>query len=167
MLHNRRECTKRKLINKYKLKKQILIVHGFDWGTSSDTSALIYNFINKKIKPIGGKHGVKIIFQKLGSKEGSVYCGICYAIQKADVAIFDISTNNLNVILELGLAIGSGAYVYIVRSRHYSHAVKSLSDINGIVEYRFTRRGGSLNFNTDLEKRLIFKIKTIAKAKFN
>jgi len=165
MLHNKRECSKRASINRYRQRKEILIVHGFDWGSSSDASALIYDFIDKIIKPIGSKYGIKIDFQKLGSKEGSIYCGICYAIQKADVVIFDISTNNLNVIFELGLAIGSGAYVYILKSRHYSRSAKTLSDINGILEYRFTRRGGTLNFDTDLEKRLKFKIKTIAKKK--
>ena len=165
MLHNKRECSKRALINRYRLRKEILIVYGFDWGSSSDTSALIYDFVDEKIKSIGSKYGVKIKFQKLGSKEGSIYCGICYAIQKADVAIFDISTNNLNVIFELGLAIGSGAYVYILRSRHYSRSAKSLSDINGILEYRFTRKSGLLNFDTDLEKRLKFKIRDIAKKK--
>ena len=165
LLHNRRECSKRLLINNYKRKKEILIVYGFDWGSSTDTPALIYEFIDNKIKPIGLKYGMDIKFQKLGSKEGSIYCGICYAIQKADIAIFDISTHNLNVIFELGLAIGSGVYVYILKSRHQTHLRNSISDLNGILEYRFTRRSGILIFDTDLQERLKYKIRLIAKSK--
>ena len=164
-MHNRKECSKRSFINKYKLKKEILIVYGFDWGSSTDTPSLIYDFIDKNIKPIGLKYGMNIKFQKLSSKEGSIYCGICYAIQKADIAIFDISTHNINVIFELGLAIGSGVYVYILRSRHQSRLRNFLSDLSGILEYRFTRKGGILIFDTNLEERLKYKIRLIARRK--
>jgi len=67
------------------------------------------------------------------------------------------------VIFELGLAIGSGAYVYTLRSKHLKRPKKVFSDLNGILEYRFHYRHGSLIWNTDLEKNLTNKIKLIAK----
>lgn len=164
ILHNRKKCSKKSLVKKYKEKNIILVVYSFDWNTSTDTPALIYDLI-EKIKLFGTKYGIEVKFQRLGGKEGSIYCNICYSIQRADIAIFDISTHNLNVILELGLAIGSGAYVYILRSRHYRRRRDSISDLNGILEYRFTRRGGRLHFDTDLEKRIKSKIRFIVKSR--
>ena len=165
LLNNRKNCSKRNFIQRYKSQNKILIVYGYDWGYSSDTPALIYEFIERKINPLVKELNIELQFEKLGGEEGSVYCGICQLIQKADIALFDITTNNLNVILELGLAIGSGAHVYPLRSKHKSCQKNVLSDLNGILEYRFTRRGGKLKFETDLEKDLLNRIRYLVKEK--
>lgn len=164
LLRNNRTCSRKKIIKNFKNTNKLLIVYGFDWGTSTDTPAFVYELIMDEIKPEVNKHNMKLVFQSLGGKEGSIYCDICCMIQKADIAIFDISTNNYNVIFELGLAVASGVYIYIIRSRHMRQQ-EMISDLNGIMEYRFTRRRGPLQFNVDLKKRLISKIRTIVKNK--
>ena len=165
LLHNRKNCSKREFIQRYKRQSKTLIVYGYDWGYSSDTPALIYEFIERKIRPIAEESSIELQFEGLEGKEGSVYCGICQLIQKADIAILDITTNNFNVIFELGLSVGSGAYVYLLRSKHKPYQKNVFSDLNGILEYRFTRRGGKLKFEADLEKDLLNRIRYLAKEK--
>lgn len=97
----------------------------------------------------------------LGCKDGSIYCDICRQIRSADVVPFDVSTNNLNVLFELGLAIGSGAYVFIVRSNHRPRG-RGLFDLNGILEYRFSRRSGSMRFEADFRGSLERKVRAAA-----
>ena len=108
--------------------------------------------------------GLNLKFQGLGGKQtGSIYCDICCEIQKSDIILFDISTHNINVIFELGLALGSGAYVYILRSRHQKKPMKEFSDLSGILEYRYTRPEGILNFQSNLVGDINSKLQIIAK----
>jgi nucleoside 2-deoxyribosyltransferase len=89
------------------------------------------------------------------------------SIKKSDIVIFNLSTNNPNVIFELGLAVGSGAYVFLLRSRHYSINTKVLLDLNGILEYRYTRRNGHYNFDSDFKGALEKKIRLLVRKKRN
>lgn len=165
MLQNARKCTHREAIKKYKSRSKITIVYGFDWNANTDNPALIYDFVKRITRKASEDHSIPIDFEGLGGKDGSIYCDICEQIQKADIGLFDISTHNLNVIFELGLAISSGTYVYILRSKHYKKPTKLLSDLNGVLEYRFTRRSGNLRFEADLEANLRQQIRRIAKKK--
>ena len=127
LLHNRRNCAKRKAIERYRAGNRLKIVYAYDWHTTSDNLVLIKDEIDKVINQTNQKYPtVKIDFQLLEGKDGSIYCDICRQIQQADIAIFDLSTNNLNVIFELGLAIGSGAYIFIILSAHCRRAQKNL-----------------------------------------
>lgn len=165
ILQNAKKCIHRESIRKCALSSKITIVYGFDWKVNTDNPALMYDFVNKIIKDVSQEHSIQTEFQGLGGKDGSIYCNICEQIQKADIGLFDISTHNLNVIFELGLAISSGLYVYILRSRHHKLPTKLLSDLNGVLEYRFTRTAGNLKFEANLEENLRQKILKIAKKK--
>ncbi len=158
MLHNERECSKREAIDQYRSLNKVLIVNGFDWNTITDNPALLYEFINRIARDISGRYSVPIEFEGLGGREGSIYCDICEQIQKAEIALFDVSTSNPNVVFELGLAISSGAYVYILRSKHAKQPRKLVSDLNGVLEYRFTRRAGNLVFESDFKASLTQKL---------
>lgn len=163
-MHNRRNCTKRKTIERYKSSNKIKIVYGYNWHTSSDNIVLIKDEIDKVIDEVSNAYPLlKIQFQLLGGKDGSIYCDICRQIQQADIAIFDISTNNLNVIFELGLAIGSGAYVFMLSSTHYQRTRKNLSDLNGILEYRFGRSGGRIKFQSNFKRSFKNRLKFVTK----
>ena len=167
LLHNLKKCSRKKEIRKFRSKENTaLIVCGFDWGTRTDNPALVYDLYEDRLKPKAQELGLDLRFQKLGGRRsGSIYCDICCQIQKADIAILDLSTNNMNVIFELGLAIGSGAYVYIFRSRHQQHLQEQVSDLRGIMEYRFTRKSGRLHFQVPLTKNIIHKLKVISRRK--
>lgn len=166
-VHNSNNCSRINEINLYKKSSNVLIAYGFDWNVESDNIALVYADIYKKqLQPVARKLGIELEFESLGGKKsGSIYCNICCQIQKSDIAIFDLSTNNINVIFELGLAVGSGAYVYVLRSKHQKTPKKQLSDLNGILEYRFTRRNGLLNFNGYFVEDIISTLGLIAKKK--
>jgi len=167
MLHNTTTCAKRRTIEKAKTDNTIRIVHGYDWGTHSDNAALIYDEVMSVVRELNQEFKTKITFNSLGGKDGSIYCDICRQIRSADVALFDLSTNNLNVTLELGMAIGTGAFVFILRSKHYQRAPRALSDLNGILEYRFSRRSGRINFEADFRRSLKMKLKKIITGKIN
>ncbi len=167
LLHNAITCGKRKSIERAKADKHIRIVHGYDWNTHSDNTALIQDEAMKVIKELEQEFALKFSFRSLGAKDGSIYCDICRQIQSADVAIFDISTYNLNVIFELGLAIGVGTFVFILKSKHYQRQSGVLSDLNGILEYRFSRRSGRIKFDTDFKRSLKNKLRVAAKRRLN
>ena len=150
----------------YSIKKdlnEVQLSYAFDWGTSTDTPALIYDLYLYDLKPLSEKIGLNLKFQGLGGKRtGSIYCDICCEIQKSDIILFDISSHNINVLFELGLAIGSGAYIYLLRSKHQKKPMKNLSDLNGILEYRFTRTSGKLKFENNLIGDINSKLNIIA-----
>lgn len=135
----------------------------YDWNTITDNTALIYEFVNDVIQEVKSDYPIKYSLNSLGAKDGSIYCDICRQIKTADIALFDLSSYNLNVIFELGLAIGVGAYVFILRSRHQRRKIGALSDLNGILEYRFSRRGGNLTFDADFRKSLKNKMRLVAR----
>lgn len=164
LLHNNRTCGKRKAIERTKHDNRVRIVYAYGWNTQSDNAALIYDEVMTVIKKVKKKFpGLKFSFDYLGAKDGSVYCDICRQIKSADIALFDLSKYNLNVILELGLSIGVGAYVFILRSRHYPKRQGALSDLNGILEYRFSRRSGRMTFQADFQRSLKSKLRLVAK----
>lgn len=163
LLHNNRTCSKKKTIERAWEDDRIRIVHAYDWNSQSDNMALINHEVTNIINKLKEEFPLKFSFNTLGGKDGSIYCDICRQIKSADIALFDVSTNNLNVILELGIAIGVGAYVFILRSTHNRHGVRSLSDLNGILEYRFSRRSGRLNFKADFQRSLRAKLRQAAK----
>lgn len=166
LLNNNRVCSKQKSIDKTWADNQIRIVHAYDWNSKSDNLALLYDEIMKVLNKFKKEYPLlKFSFNTLRGNDGSIYCDICRQIKSASVALFDLSTNNLNVILELGMAIGAGAYVFILKSKHYKRGVHSLSDLNGILEYRFTRKSGLLKFEADFQKSLKSKLRIVAKRK--
>ena len=164
LINSLTECSRLDEIFSYKKSDNIVqLAHAFDWGIQSDTPALIYDFYKYELLPLSKRFGLDLEFQNLGGKQtGSVYCDICCEIQKSDIILFDISTHNINVLFELGLAIGSGAYVYLLRSMHQKKPKKDFSDLNGILEYRYTRPEGRLNFQSNLVGDINSKLQIIA-----
>ena len=163
LLHNSRTCGKRKTIERSRRNNIVRIVYAYDWNTHSDNPALIYDEVMSAVRVLEQKYSVKFSFSSLKAKDGSIYCDICRQIKSADVVLFDLSTYNLNVILELGLSIGVGAYVFLLRSKHYQQRQGALSDLNGILEYRFSRRSGRMTFQADFQQSLRSKLRLAAK----
>jgi len=164
LINSSKGCSRLSEINQNKKSNNIQIAYAWDWNISSDNPALIYEFCERELVPYAKELGLNIVFQSLGGKQtGSIFCDICKEIQKSDIIFFDISSHNINVLFELGLAIGSGAIVYLLRSKHQKKPAKSFSDLNGILEYRFTRSGGNLKFESNLVGDIAFKLRTIAK----
>jgi len=159
LLHNAFVCEKERTINRARTDGLVRIVHAFDWSSQSDNTVLIQDEVRHITEELENKQPLRFSFHALGAKDGSIYCDICRQIRSADIGIFDISTYNLNVILELGLAIGAGIYVFIVRSQHYPRKSGALSDLNGILEYRFSRRSGKLKFGADFSRSLRIKLR--------
>ena len=163
LLHNANTCGKESTIERARSDGSVRIIHAYDWHTHSDNTALIQEEVSRVVDELKQEFPLKFFFRSLGAKDGSIYCNICSQIRSADVAIFDLSTYNLNVIFELGLAIGVGAYVFILRSRHYRRRAGALSDLNGILEYRFARRSGHLRFDANFKQSLKKKLRDAAK----
>ena len=165
LLHNTRTCGKRKTIARERRSTTIRVAYAFEWGTQSDTAALIYEEVQSLFREIEPQFPeLKYSFATLGGKDGSIYCDICRQIRSADVVLCDLSTHNANVIFELGHAIGSGTYVFLLRSAHYRRRT-GLSDLNGILEHRFSRRGGRLNFQGDFRGALGRKLRAVSKTR--
>lgn len=168
ILHNARTCGKHKTIENYRLSNRIKIVYGYDWKSKSDNIVLIKeDIIDKIINELSDEFYMRFEFEILGGKDGSIYCDICRQIKQSDIAIFDLSTNNLNVVFELGIAIGTGAYVFMLRSAHSHRQPRNLSDLNGILEYRFTRLDGRLRFQSNFERSLKIKLKNVAQKRWD
>lgn len=163
LLHNTRTCGEKNTIKRDQSNKHVRIVMAYDWNTITDNTALIYDLVNDVIQEVKADYPIKYSLNSLGAKDGSIYCEICRQIKTANIALFDLSSYNFNVIFELGLAIGAGAYVFILRSRHQKRKIGALSDLNGILEYRFSRRGGNLSFDTDFRKSLKNKMRLLAR----
>lgn len=163
LLHNSRICGKRGTIERSRGDDLVRIVYAYDWNTQSDNIALIRWEVMSVVRSLKQNFPVRFSFNSLRAKDGSIYCDICRQIKSADVALFDLSTYNLNVILEIGLAIGIGTYVFILRSAHYQQRPRALSDLNGILEYRFSRRSGRLTFQSDFKRSLRAKLRLVAK----
>jgi len=164
LINSPTECSRLDEIFFYKKSDNIVqLAYAFDWGVQSDTPASIYDFYSKELVPLSKRLGLNLKFQSLGGKQtGSIYCDICCEIQKSDIILFDISTHNINVLFELGLAIASGAYVYLLRSRHQKKPKKGFSDLSGILEYRYTRPEGRLKFQSNLIGDINSKLQIIA-----
>ena len=163
LLHNTITCGKKNTVRRARSDKLVRIVLAYDWNTTTDNTALVYELVNEVIQEVKTEYPVKFSVESLGAKDGSIYCDICRQIKSSDIALFDISSYNLNVIFELGLAVGTGAYVFILRSRHQRHRIGVLSDLNGILEYRFSRRNGRLTFEADFRRSLKVKIRRAAR----
>jgi hypothetical protein len=160
LLHNENTCAKQVSIGRARKNNIVKIVHAFDWSSHSDNAALVYEEVERVIGELREEYpSVKFTHNALGAKDGSIYCDICRQIKSADVGLFDISTYNLNVIFELGLAIGAGTYVFILRSAHYHRRGNVPSDLNGILEYRFSRRSGRLSFRANFRRSLKIKLR--------
>ena len=163
LLHNSKSCTRTRSIENAHRDNHIRIMYGYDWNTQSDN----YNLICTEVRDLLGKlekaYSLNFSFEPLHGKDGNIYCDICHQIQSANVVLFDVSTHNPNVILELGIAIGTGKYVFILRSKHYKLPPSSLSDLRGILEYRFSRKSGSLKFQANFRRSLTLKLIHIAK----
>ncbi len=163
LLHNTRSCARARTIEHARQDNRIRIVYGYDWKSRSDNVALIYDEVMEVVTEVHKKHHFDITFDSLGGKDGSIFCDICRQIQSADIAMFDVSTHNPNVILELGIAIGTGRYIFILRSRHHKRPPTSLSDLSGILEYRFSRGSGRIKFKSDFRRSLKSKLNLVSK----
>lgn len=163
MLHNNNTCSKISAIKRAKGDDGIRIVYAYDWNTPTHNYMLIREQIKDVINEFTEKYIAKVSFTRLGGKDASIYCDICRQIQSADIAIFNLSTNNLNVVFELGLAIGTGKFIFLLRSKHYKKTSRSLSDLNGILEYRYSSRSGQVKFDANFKKSLLNKLNVIAK----
>lgn len=164
LLHNTQNCAREKGLAIASKDDRVRIVYGYDWSSQSDNPAWIYDEVNKLLNEVRPDFpSIDFKFESLGGKQGSIYCDICRQIQSADIALFDISSHNLNVIFELGLATGTGANVFILKSRHYPAQTRALSDLNGILEYRFTRGRGWLNFEANFRRSFKSKLRAAAR----
>jgi len=163
-LHNEQNCTKQANIDRARKNKFVKIVYAYDWKSHSDNATLIHEEVMSIIGELKDEFpSIKFRFNSLGGKDGSIYCDICRQISSADVGLFDLSTDNLNVVFELGLALGAGIYAFILRSRHSQRRSGSLSDLNGILEYRFSRRNGRLSFQANFRRSLKTKLRYAAR----
>jgi predicted nucleotide-binding protein len=127
-------------------REAVLIVFGYQWkGNESlfhSVSEAVESVISSLSASKGKKYHYKVKFKRLAATgDGGVLCKICEEIQKAEIAIFDISDNNVNVAFELGLALGTGTKTIILRNEKRRDV--HFSDLAGMAENRFlkTRRG--------------------------
>jgi nucleoside 2-deoxyribosyltransferase len=138
-------------------------MYGYDWNIKSDNFDLISKEVMAVLGILEKAYPLEFSFDRLRGKDGNIYCDICHQIQSANVVLFDVSTHNPNVVLELGLAIGTGKYVFILRSKHHKRPPSSLSDLMGTLEYRFSRKSGNLKFQANFRRSLMAKLLYIAK----
>jgi len=163
VLHNTSTCVKRRTIARARADSKVRVAYAYDWSSQSDNIVLICETVNGIFRELEKRFSLlTFTFYSLGGKEGSIYCDICRQIRSADIVLFDISGYNHNVILELGLAIGAGTFAFVLRSKHYKRRRNVLSDLDGILEYRFSRRMGKLKFQTDFARRLKSKLIKVA-----
>lgn len=88
------------------------------------------------------EYGLKLSFESNGRKfyradeeltSKDIMCKICYQIQTCEIFIGNISGQNANVMLEIGLAYGLGKQVILIKDKQTS----TISDLRGIeyIEY--------------------------------
>ncbi|MDQ7835691.1 MAG: hypothetical protein RDU24_09945 [Humidesulfovibrio sp.] len=158
LLNNENMCAKSSTVETLKSDTTVRVAYGYDWGTMSDNSALIFWHVEGIFRELRKEFGIEFEMFSLGGRDGSIYCNICSQLQSADIAVFDLSTHNVNVAFELGIAVGAGTHVFVLRSNHYKRQKRSFSDLNGILEYRFTRGSGKLKFEANFTRSLTEKL---------
>ncbi|HEX8319256.1 hypothetical protein [Longimicrobium sp.] len=62
---------------------------------------------------------------------------ISQKIKAADITIFDISENNPNVLLEAGIAVGSGRHVILLKSKKSFPHFPTPTDLNAFIYYTY------------------------------
>jgi hypothetical protein len=165
LLHNSRTCVKNNIITEARQDQSVRIVIAYDWGAPITGIELIKTKIDKIFNGLKEDYPVTFIVRDLRGKDGVIFCDICRQIRSADIAIFEMSTYNLNVIFELGLAVNAGNYVMVVRSKHYKKRDQNISDLAGQLEYRYTTRNHKLKFEADFASTLTSKLRIAAKHK--
>ena len=158
LLHNGNMCVKQNAIAARKSDTTVRVAYGYDWGTITDNSVLVRWHVEEIFKKLKEQYGINFEMFSLGGRSGSIYCDICAQLQGSDVALFDVSTHNVNVAFELGVAVGVGTSVFVLRSNHYKQQKRAFSDLNGILEYRFTRKAGDLRFEANFSRAFTDKL---------
>jgi hypothetical protein len=159
--------------------KPISAFVAYDW--SVDEKDIVWPFIRDQLKKVfegfktqKEKHPFKYRVGRMRAHHGADICGsILKRCQNTDIAVFDISTGNANVLFELGVAIGakgvnSGAVFVFVEKTEVSISEtlrkKVPSDLRGyfITSYERTRVGLKLRDARGFQAALRFIIKEAA-----
>lgn len=146
----------------------IYIIFGYQFESRYyDTSRLIQN-IKSKIESINAKinntstQKIEVVFKSLSAGYGEhLFNSIAREIISADIAIFETSDGNPNVMIELGVALTWGIKVLPIRNKV---SMKPPSDISGQTWVEYTESGTEFcdpEFDVKLEvlmNRIIRKI---------
>jgi len=115
LLHNENTCAREATIERSQGKQDRQVVHAFDWGSQSDNAALVHEEVMRVIANLRRIPSVNSHSMFWGAKDGSIYCEY---VGRSDplILVFSTSVHTIrNVVFELGLAIGSGTYVFVLR----------------------------------------------------
>jgi hypothetical protein len=80
----------------------------------------------------------------------SIFCKICQGIQEAKYVVCEVTEWNPNVFLELGMAIGLGKYVVLLREEGSKLLVPS--DLRGVEHVNHLGKGGTKELKRSLRK---------------
>jgi hypothetical protein len=102
---------------------------GFQIQSEYHTVAQMEHLVGALATRLLERHNVQLVHRfGIFPAGGILWDEVTDAIRHSDISIFDISENNPNVLIELGLAVGFGRQVFLLKSTRSDH-VKRPSDL--------------------------------------
>jgi hypothetical protein len=122
-----------------KKKKFLKIFFGYQLRSKYHTEKKIQTTMKKLKKRIQkeSNYDVEVKFGKFHPGE-LLFSEVLQAILDSDVAIFDVSENNANVCIEVGMAYGGNKYVICLKNRD-SHKFRFPSDVNAYIYIKYDK----------------------------
>jgi hypothetical protein len=117
-------------------KRVLKVFVGYQLKSKFHTSSYLKTIISQKIgTSVKKKLGITLDCQ-FGDKftaGGFLFSQVQDAINNCEVAIFDISENNPNVMIEVGMALGAKKFTIIIKNESSSHEFPIPSDIKAFI----------------------------------
>lgn len=120
-----------------------------EFHSSEEIKKIMYDFVTPLVEE---KLNIKVEF-KFGDKfrvGEYLFSQVHDAIQQCEIAIFDISENNPNVLIEVGMAYGAKKFTIITKNNASKDNHKVPSDINAFIYLPYDNLNGVIQdiFNT-------------------
>lgn len=117
-----------------KIKRKSRIFVGYQMRSRWHSKALLRKLIDKVKYKIGKKENVDLEIQYGEFHPGEfLFSEVFNAIKNCEIAIFDISENNPNVLIEVGMSYGIGKYVILLKNNLSREKYKVPSDVGAFI----------------------------------
>ncbi len=109
---------------------------GYQFKSNHYRSAILRDMVINATKEASGDlraQNVSLRYDPVDQRKGDhISCEICEKIQKSIICIFEVSDQNPNVMMELGMALGVGRKVLLLRHQNGKEIPSDLKGLNRI-----------------------------------
>jgi hypothetical protein len=114
-------------------RRRIRAFVGFHIGSEFQSTEEIHRLLDLVVERLDKEHGVSMQVKYGLFPPGTIlWKEIIEGISNSDIVVFDISENNPNVMIEVGLGYGSGKQVFLLKNRASEEAYRTPSDLAAV-----------------------------------